>query len=144
MIKKVLLILSMCLLLSGETEFAEPKPSIFEQRKIIFSIKSADDASIHALLSTANNVLKFYGIENVQMRIVAYSHGMKMLAIKHKDIALRVKALMLGDVEFVACANTMKTKKIKKEDLIEETIIVTAGVAELVERSLDGWTHIAQ
>ncbi len=144
MIQKILLLLSMCFVLSAETEFAEPKPSIFEQRKILFSINSADDARIHALLSTANNVTKFYGIENVHMRIVAYAGGMKMLEKKHKEIALRVKALMLGDVEFVACGNTMKTKKIKEEDLIEDSIIVTAGVAELVERSIDGWTHIAQ
>lgn len=144
MIQKLLLILSMCLVLSAETEFAEPEPSIFEQRKIIFSMNSADDARIHALLSTANNVLKFYGIENVHMRIVAYANGMKMLKHEHKDIALRVKALMLGDVEFVACGNTMKTKKIKKEDLIADVEIVTAGVAELVERSVNGWIHIAQ
>ena len=143
MIKKLLILLSMCLILVAETEFAEPKPSMFEQRKILFSINSAEDKKIHALLSTANNVLKFYGVENVHMRIVAYADGMKMLIQRHKDIALRVKALSLLNVEFVACGNTMRTKHIKKEDLIEDTDIVTAGVAELVERSVDGWTHIA-
>lgn len=144
MITKLLLVFSMCFVLSAETEFAEPEPSMFEQRKILFSINSADDKRIHALLSTANNVLKFYGTENVHMRIVAYAGGMKMLQKQYKEIALRVDALSLVDVEFVACGNTMRTKKIKEEDLIEDVEIVTAGVAELIERSLNGWTHIAQ
>lgn len=143
MIKKLFLVLSMCLILSAETELAEPKPSIFEQRKIVFSINNPNEKAIHALLSTANNVLKFYGTENVHLRVVAYAHGMKMLLEKNIEIARRVKALLLVDVEFVACGNTMKTKGIKKEELIEDVEIVTAGVAELVERSVDGWIHIA-
>jgi len=60
----------------------------------------------------------------------------------HKDIALRVRALMLLDVEFVACGNTMKTKKIKEEELIEETVIVTAGIVEIIERVKEGWVNI--
>ncbi len=142
MIKKIFILLSLCFVLSAETELAEPIPSIFEQRKILFSINTSDDKKIHALLSTANNVLKFYSPENVQMRIVAYADGMKMLLEKNKDIAIRVKALSLVNVEFVACGNTMRTKNIKEKELIEDVEIVTAGVAELIEKSLYGWTNI--
>jgi intracellular sulfur oxidation DsrE/DsrF family protein len=39
-----------------------------------------------------------------------------MLENKHRKIAVRVDALGLLGVEFVACGNTMKTKKIKEED----------------------------
>jgi len=126
----------------ADTEFADPKPSIIEPRQIVFSIKSADDEEINHLLSSANNVLKFYGPENVHMRIVAYYHGIRMLLKKEHDIAIRVDALMQVDVEFVACANTMRTKKIKKEDLIEGVEIVTAGIVEMTERVQDGWVNI--
>jgi len=132
----------MSLFLNAETEFAEPEPSIVTPRQILFSINSADDEAIHHVLSTANNVLKFYGPENVQMRIVAYYHGIKMLLKKDRDIARRVEALALLDVEFVACGNTMVTKKIKEEDLVEDVYIVTAGVAEIVERVKEGWIYI--
>ena len=126
----------------ADTEFADPKPSIIEPRQIVFSIKSADDEEINHLLSSANNVLKFYGPENVHMRIVAYYHGIRTLLKKEHDIARRVDALMQVDVEFVACANTMRTKKIKKEDLIEGVEIVTAGIVEMTERVQDGWVNI--
>ena len=137
-----LILLSVCIVLSADTEFAEPKPSIDNQRQIVFSIKSANDEDIHHVLSSANNVLKFYGPENVEMKIVAYFHGIKALLKKNKDIALRVRALMLLDVEFVACRNTMNTKHIKEDELIEDTVIVTAGIVEMIERVKEGWVNI--
>ncbi|WP_415395947.1 DsrE family protein [Sulfurimonas sp. CS5] len=137
-----LILLTLCIVSFADTEFAEPKPAIDNQRQIVFSIKSGDDEEIHHVLSSANNVLKFYGPENVEMKIVAYSKGIKTLLKIHKEIALRVRALMLLDVEFIACRNTMKTKKIKEEELIEDSVIVTAGIVEIIERVKDGWINI--
>lgn len=136
------LILLLCATLSAETRFADPAPSIENQRKIVFSIKSDKDEEIRHVLSSANNVLKFYGPENVQMRIVTYYHGIRALLKAEKDIAVRVDALMQYDVEFVACANTMNTKNIKEEELIDGVEIVTAGIVEMVERVQEGWVNI--
>jgi len=140
--KFILILLSLCIIASAETEFAEPKPSMDAPREILFSIKSGNDEDINHILSTANNVLKFYGPENVHMRIVAYYHGIKALVKSNKKIAQRVKALMLYDVEFVACSNSMRSQKIKKEDIIEGSEIVTAGIVEVVERMKEGWEYI--
>lgn len=129
-------------LLLADTEYAEPKPSILEQRGVVFSIKSADDEEINHVLSSANNVLKFYGPENVHMRIVAYYHGIRALLKAEHSIRARVEALMLVDVEFVACANTMRTKNIKEDELIDDVEIVTAGIVEIIERVKDGWINI--
>ncbi|OIP57005.1 MAG: hypothetical protein AUK54_00960 [Helicobacteraceae bacterium CG2_30_36_10] len=126
----------------GDTIFAEPEPAIDNQRKIVFSIKSADEDEINHVLSTANNVLKFYGPEKVQMRIVAYYHGIKAVLKAEKNIAIRVDALMQYNVEFVACGNTMKTKEIKEDELIDGVEIVTAGIVEMVERVQEGWVNI--
>lgn len=136
------LVLLLCATLTADTVFAEPKPSIDNQRQIVFSIKNGDDESIHHVLSSANNVLKFYGPENVHMRIVAYYHGIRALLKSEKDIAMRVDALMQYDVEFVACGNTMRTKKIQEDELIDGVEIVTAGIVEMTERVKEGWINI--
>ena len=128
--------------LFGDTRYAEPKPSIDNQRQILFSINSGDDEKINHVLSSANNVLKYYGPENVHMRIVAYYHGIKAVLKANKEIAERVNTLMQYDVEFVACENTMVTKHIKKEELIDGTEIVTAGIVEIAERIKEGWIYI--
>ena len=142
MIKFFFLIVFACFTSYGETQFAQPIPSIDSPRQIIFSISGGDDESINHVLSTANNVLKFYGPENVEMQIVAYYHGIRALLKTEKEISVRVKTLMQYDVKFVACGNTMQTKKIEPSELIEGSEIVTAGVPELIERVKSGFTYI--
>lgn len=142
MMRFLSLILMMSLFLSADTEFAKPLPSIDNPRKIVFSIKSADKEAINHLLSSANNVLKFYGPEKVHMEIVAYYHGIEAVLKKNKEIASRVDALMQYDVEFIACGNTMRTKNIKPDELIDGVEIVTAGIVEVTERVQEGWVYI--
>ncbi len=139
------LLISLCLFIQmtyAETVLAEPKPSMENQRKIIFGISSRDEETIQHVLSVANNVLKFYGPENVEMEIVAYYHGIRALLAKEKAFAPRVDALMQYDVRFIACGNTMRTKKIDKSELIEDVEVVTAGVVEMIERVNEGFTYI--
>ncbi|WP_457746594.1 DsrE family protein [Sulfurimonas sp.] len=138
-----LILLSLCIISFADTEFAEPKPSFDNPRQIVFSVTEDSPQALDHILSVANNVLKFYGPENVQMKIVAYSKGIRLLVKNNShENSVRVDALMQYDVEFVACGNTMRTLKIKKEDLIEGSIIVTAGVVELLESVKAGWIYI--
>jgi intracellular sulfur oxidation DsrE/DsrF family protein len=135
-------IIMLVTMLGADTQLAEPKPSFDNPRQIVFSVTEGDDKAINHVLSSANNVLKFYGPENVEMRIVAYSGGIRTLLKKEKAIAVRVDALMQYGVVFVACGNTMRTKKIDKSELIEGSEVVTAGIVEMIERVKSGWTYI--
>ena len=139
------LLILLWLLVAGaqaETVFAEPAPSFMEPRQVVFCITGGEDEEIHHVLSSANNVLKFYGPENVQMRIVAYYKGIRALKKSEKEIAVRVDALMQYGVEFVACGNTMRTYKMSETELIDGSEIVTAGIVEMLERVKEGWIYI--
>jgi intracellular sulfur oxidation DsrE/DsrF family protein len=140
--KFTLILLSFCILSFADTEYADPKPSIDNPRQIVFSVTEDTPRALDHILSVANNVLKFYGPEKVEMKIVAYSKGLALLYKKNRKIAVRVDALMQYDVEFVACGNTMRTLHVKKEDLIDGSVIVTAGVVELLESVKAGWIYI--
>ena len=136
-------ILLMCTLSFSETEFAKPKPSMEHPRKIIFPITKWDKDEVNHILSSANNIIKFYGVDNIELVIVAYSQGIKtLLKDKDKNIRKRVESLMNYDVEFIACGNTMKTLKIDKKELLDGVEIVTAGIVELTERQLRGYIYI--
>ena len=128
---------------TAETEFAEPKPSMENPRKFVFPITAWDREEINHILGSANNVIKFYGVDNTEVVIVAYSQGIKSL-LKHHDsgIARRVRSLMTYDVEFIACGNTMETLRIKEKELLEGVEVVTAGIVELIERQLRGYIYI--
>lgn len=142
--RKILtLLLFICSLSFAETEFAEPKPSMDNPRKFVFPITTWSRDEVNHILGSANNVIKFYGVDNTEVVIVAYSQGIKSL-LKHRDnkIRKRVKSLMTYDVEFVACQNTMDTLKIDKKDLLDGVEVVTAGIVELIERQLRGYIYI--
>jgi len=127
----------------AETQFAEPKPSMENPRKFVFPITTWDKKEVNHILGSANNVIKFYGVDNTEVVIVAYSQGIKsLLKDKDKNIAKRVKSLMTYDVEFIACKNTMKTLKIDKKELLDDVEVVTAGIVELIERQLRGYIYI--
>lgn len=140
------IIVSMLVLLtflSAETEFADPKPSLENPRKFVFPITKNNIDEINHVLSSANNVIKFYGPEKSEVVIVAYSKGIEAV-MNHgdMDIKKRVEALLTYEVEFIACGNTMKTLKIDKSELIEGVEVVTAGIVELIERQLHGYIYI--
>ena len=139
----MLSIMVLCTFLRAETEFADPKPSLENPREFVFPITKNERREINHVLSSANNVIKFYGPEKVEVVIVAYSKGIESV-LNHKDIEIkkRVKSLMTYDVEFIACGNTMRTLKIDKSELIEDVEIVTAGIVELIERQLRGYIYI--
>ena len=139
----LLLFFIMTTFIFAETEMAEPKPSMENPRKFVFPITNWDRTEINHILGSANNVIKFYGVDNTEVVIVAYSQGIKSLLKSHdNEIKKRIKSLMTYDVEFIACGNTMKTLKIDKKDLLDGVEVVTAGIVELIERQLRGYIYI--
>ncbi len=142
--KKIVMAFALlCSIGFAETEFAEPKPSIDNPRKIVFSIISGDKKEINHVLSSVNNVMKFYRPENTEVAVVAYSQGIHaVLKNGDEEIRKRVEALMTYDVVFIACGNTMRTLKIEKNDLLDDVEVVTAGIVEIVEKQLQGYTYI--
>jgi len=130
-------------MLHAETELIKPIPAIDNPRKILFPIATADLKEVNHLVSAVNNVMKFYRPENTEVVIVVYGQGVKTLLKKgDKELLKRIRALMTYDVLFIVCKNTMRTLKIEKKELIDEVEFVTAGIVEIIERKLDGYTYI--
>ena len=141
--KKILIVIA-CLFsfTVAETEFAEPKPAIDNPRQLVFGIPSGEIKEINRILSTVNNVMKFYRPENTEIVIVAYGQGLKSLLKKgDADVRKRIEALMTYDVEFIACGNTMRTLHVDKKDLLDDIGFATAGIVEIIERQLQGYTY---
>ena len=129
--------------LLSETEFATPKPSIDNPRKIVFSIDTVNDKEVNHVISTVNNVIKYYRPENTEVVVVVYSQGVRVL-LKNSDehTRKRIEALMTYDIEFVACENSLRTLGIKKSELIDDLSFGTAGIVEIIERQLQGFVYI--
>jgi len=127
---------------AGETELAAPPPGFDNPRRIILQLTTDDERQANSILWNAINLQKFYGIDTVELAIVAYGRGMDML-YTDSPVADRIASQLKYGIEYVACGNTMETTGHVPEDLVPGVEWVQAGIAEIVERQLKGWVTIA-
>ncbi|WP_162937322.1 DsrE family protein [Indioceanicola profundi] len=127
---------------AAETVLADPPPSFDNPRHIMLQLTSSDPQMINNILYNAVNLQKFYGQDNVRIAIVAFGAGMEALYEKTTPVKDRITSLQQYDVEFVACGNTLETTGHTEDELIDGVTLVTAGIAEIVERQLRGWIYV--
>lgn len=125
-----------------ETELSEPKPNLAEPRKVVLQLSSGDPDTINNVLYNVVNIQDFYGMDQVRIAVVAYGAGMEALYAETSPVRDRITSLQQYGIEFVACGNTMESTGHEPSDLIDGVTWVQAGIPEIIERKLDGWTAI--
>jgi len=128
--------------LSEDTKVVEPEPDWDNPRKIVLQVTSKDEFHVNNVYYNAINMQKFYGTDNVKIAIVFYGPGIRPLLKESAIAPSRVKSLQDYEVEFIACNNTLTTIGKKTEDLLDGVRVVTSGIAEIVEKKIDGWHYI--
>jgi intracellular sulfur oxidation DsrE/DsrF family protein len=114
------------------------------KNKIVIQVSTDDPRTQKIALNNAVNMQKMYGIDNIDIEIVAYGPGLGLLT-KKSGQAKRVTSLAMQDITFSACGNTMK--KVEKNTgnmpkLLEGVGQVTAGVARIMELQQQGYAYI--
>lgn len=125
-----------------ETEMADPAPDFDQPRKIMLQISTDDEQKINDVLWNAVNLQKFYGYDNVQIAIIAFGPGMTALYSETSPVRERIESLLKFEIGFVGCGNTMDATDHSEADLIKGVDYVQAGIAEIVERQLQGWVYV--
>ena len=115
-----------------------------EPHKLVIQVSTDDPRTQVIALNNAVNLQKLYGMDNVQIEIVAYGPGLGLMTSKSKQ-ASRVTSLAMQDITFSACSNTMN--KVKKKTgklpvLLEGVQPVNAGVARIMELQEQGYAYI--
>jgi intracellular sulfur oxidation DsrE/DsrF family protein len=126
----------------AQTQIASPAPSIDRPRRIMLQLSADDQKVMNSVLTNAVNLQKFYGPDRVEVVVVVFGPGMKALYKKTSPVADRVSSLMQYEVSFVGCRNTMEATRHTEKDLIPGVKLAQAGIAEIVERQLSGWTYV--
>lgn len=121
---------------------AQPAPDWDNPRKIMLQLTENNAKRASGILSNAFNLQKFYGADNVKIAIVAYAGGVHQLLKAESEVADKVEALLMYDAEVIACRNTMSSLGASDADLLPGVTTATAGIAEIVERKMQGWHYI--
>ncbi len=138
MLKAMSMMVFAVLVFSGNVLAAGPG------HKIVIQVSTDDPRTQKIALNNAANLQKHYGIDNVEIEIVAYGPGLKMLTKKSSN-ADRVEGLALSDITFSACGNTMAKvakKSGKMPVLLEGVQQVPAGVARIMELQEQGYAYV--
>ncbi len=124
-----------------ETVSEETTPT---HHKLIIQVSTNDIRVQQTALNNAINLQKYYGMDNIDIEIVAYGPGLRMLTTNH-TLAPRVSSLIYQDIRFSACGNTMHAIKEKTgfmPKLVEGVETVRAGVARIIELQEQGYSYV--
>lgn len=135
----LVLIASVCL--AVESRYASPKPSVEHPRRVVFQFSYGDERIAGKLLSYIVNLQKGYEPGCIDVAVVCLNDGI-FLVKKDSPLKDRVLSLMEGGVEFVACENTMETKKIAHSEMLGGLSYTKTGMQEIIERRLSGWLYL--
>jgi len=121
-----------------------------DTKKVVLQISDADIGKQNLVLNVANNLQKTYGLAGVDIEIVAFGPGLKLLIPNAKDkeatkVQGRIDGLAANQVKFAACGNTMKNmaKKSGKEPKLNKNAkVVEAGAVRIIELQEKGYTLI--
>jgi len=142
-VRKILLILVLLSLSvwGAQSRYASPHPTIENPRHVIFQFSVGDKKIASKMLSYIVNLQKGYEAGHVDVAVVCLNDGIFLLK-KDSPFKDRVESLTQSGVEFIACENTMETKKISKKDMLDGLSYTKTGMQELVERKLSGWVYL--
>ncbi len=120
--------------------------SIYAQdtHKVVIQVSTDDVKQQKIALNNAVNLQKLYGIDNIEIEIVAYGPGLGIMTADSSE-ASRVKSLAMQNITFSACENTMAkiTKKTGKTPILTEGVQkVKAGVARIIELQEENYSYI--
>jgi len=114
------------------------------KNKIVIQVSTDDPRTQKMALNNAVNLQKLYGIDDIEIEIVAYGPGLDLLT-EQSSQSKRVTSLALQDITFSACGNTMKAVKKKTgkmPKLLEGVGQVKAGVARIMELQQQGYAYV--
>ena len=111
------------------------------KQRLVIQVSDAEPGKWKLALSNAKNVQQDLGKQNVEIEIVAYGPGIDMLKLE-SEAGNGVAEAMANGVKVIACENTMRNQKLKREDMQSRISYVGAGVVEIMQKQREGWSYI--
>jgi len=139
-----LLISLLILLVISFAASAEVGQKLFAEKKIVLQISDRDPLKQALVLNVANNLLQHYGPDQIEVEIVAFASGLRLL-FKDNVNSDRIQSLTDNGVQFSACANTLRSMSRKLGEtpaLNPHAVMVSAGVLRIVELIDQGYVLV--
>lgn len=121
---------------------AQTTPSVVNKKKykIVIQLTNGDTAVHRATVKQISNALA--AAPNSKIEVVCHNNGITFLQKAKTLQGEKIKELKAKGVEFVACENTLRERKIDKSEIVSEAGFVPAGIIEVVDKQSKGWAYL--
>jgi intracellular sulfur oxidation DsrE/DsrF family protein len=131
-----------CLLFLSLTKINAQQPGTADGRhKVVIQLTSGDTLAWKGVLKNITHLYETWG-DKVQIEIVAHGHGVEFLVNGKTTQEARIGELALKGVLFRACENSLKDRKLTRQDVITAAGTVPSGVVEVVMKEEEGWSYL--
>jgi len=111
-----------------------------KKHKIVMQFSNSDSLSQASVVGQVKNIRTAW--PNAQIEVVCHGPGLDLLQANKTKAAAQVAEWSGKGVIFAACANTMKRKNVKKEDLLPTAIVVPSAMIELTLKQEQKWAYV--
>ncbi|MBK8429266.1 MAG: DsrE family protein [Lewinellaceae bacterium] len=111
-----------------------------KKHKMIIQLTSSDTTAQKSLVKQLGNILR--AAPNTKIEVVCHNNGITFLQTATTKHAAQIRELSARGVDFVACENTMRDRKVKREELLGECRTVPAGVVEIMLKQEKKWSYL--
>lgn len=123
---------------------AQPQDKPFAEKRVVLQISDSDPFKQTLVLNVANNLIKHYGADKVDVEIVAFGPGLRLLFAQNSNKG-RIDGLAQNGVRFAACGNTIKnvTRLMEEKPILNgSATVVDAGVVRIIDLVSEGYTLV--
>jgi len=147
---KAIVLLVTCLIGTATASvYAQTKPDEFHgaeatkaRYKVVYQLNTDDDSKIKGTLKNIQNAISDPRLAGkLDVELVVHGSGVAVFQ-KDKSYEEAVQALQKKGVILAMCENTMRERKINREDLFSFISYVPSGNGELIIRQQEGWSYM--
>jgi intracellular sulfur oxidation DsrE/DsrF family protein len=142
--RSIFLVMTSLFMVSIATPALSAGEPSFADYKYVLQISEMNPATQDLVLNNAANLLEAYPPGAVQVEIVAYGPGLRLLFANNIH-AKRIDSLSQSGVKFSACDNTLKnmTKQLGYEPKLNpDATVVPGGVVRIGDLVRKGYVYI--
>ena len=118
-----------------------PAVGATRDHKVVIEVTSSDPKQWDQLMNNVENLRGALG-DKTLVEVVALGEGLKLLEKSDEPIVARMKKSSAAGVKFAACENTMKKQNVTKAQLLDFSMTVDSGVAEVIRKQEEHWAYL--
>lgn len=120
-----------------------------DPRRIVMHVNFAEGERLNYVLNNVENIFDYYRSKarKTEIRVVCHGPGLHMLRVDSSPVKERLESLAnsIDAPSFYACTNTMdrmEKAEGRRPEIVEQAILVPAGLPEVIELQRLGWSYV--